>query len=57
MAEERAGKLCGNLRVLNSYWVTEDGNSKWYEVVMVDPMHKRIREVLYIHMYYHEAMM
>merc|ERR1719204_728238 len=26
-AEMRAGKLCANLRVLNSYWVTEDGAS------------------------------
>merc|ERR550532_1049149 len=44
IAEERAGRTCANMRVMNSYWVTEDGNSKWYEVVMIDPRHKRIRE-------------
>ncbi len=31
------------MRVLNSYWVTEDGSSKWYEVILVDPRHKRIQ--------------
>merc|ERR1719334_586413 len=36
MAEERVGKMCPNMRVLNSYWVTEDGNSKWFEVILVD---------------------
>jgi large subunit ribosomal protein L15e len=38
IAEERAGKRFPNLEVLNSYWVWEDGQSKWYEVIMVDPM-------------------
>merc|ERR1712146_274362 len=28
---------------LNSYWVTQDAVNKWYECVMVDPMHKAIR--------------
>ena len=37
------GRVCANLRVLNSYWVTEDGSSKWYEVILVDPRHKRIQ--------------
>merc|ERR1719385_90992 len=43
MVEERVGRMCPNMRVLNSYWVTEDGNSKWFEVILVDPMHQRIR--------------
>jgi len=43
IAEERIGRKCGGLRVLNSYWVTQDAVHKWYEVVMVDPMHKCIR--------------
>merc|ERR1719333_748460 len=43
VAEERVGRKCGGLRVLNSYWVAEDAVHKWYEVVMVDPMHKAIR--------------
>merc|ERR1712045_787803 len=44
IAEERIGRKCGGLRVLNSYWVTQDAAHKWFEVVMVDPMHKAIRD-------------
>merc|ERR1712004_493207 len=44
IAEERAGKKLGNLRVLNSYWVGQDGRYKWFEVVLIDPMHKVIRD-------------
>jgi len=36
IAEERAAKKYPNLEVLNSYWVWEDGRSKWYEVILVD---------------------
>jgi large subunit ribosomal protein L15e len=43
LAEERAGKRCGNLRVLNSYWVGEDASYKYFEVIMVDPEHRVIR--------------
>ena len=39
-AEERVGRRCGNLRVLNSYWVNQDGVYKYYEVILVDPSHK-----------------
>lgn len=42
-AEERVGKRCGNLRVLNSYWVNQDATYKYYEVILVDPAHKTIR--------------
>merc|ERR1712224_1021773 len=42
-AEERVGRKCSNLRVLNSYWVGQDAAFKFYEVVMVDPHHKNIR--------------
>jgi len=42
-AEERAGRRCANLRVLNSYWVNQDARHKYYEVVMVDPFHTAIR--------------
>merc|ERR1712137_177695 len=42
-AEGRAGKRCGNLRVLNSYWVNADATYKYFEVIMVDPMHNAIR--------------
>ena len=44
VAEERVGRKCGGLRVLNSYWVAQDAVHKWYEVVMVDPYHKAIRD-------------
>ena len=37
IAEQRASDKYENLEVLNSYWVAEDGNHKWYEVIMVDP--------------------
>ncbi|EJD74578.1 hypothetical protein, variant [Loa loa] len=40
VAEERVGRRCGSLRVLNSYWVGQDSTYKFYEVIMIDPMHK-----------------
>jgi len=43
IGEERAGKKFPNLEVLNSYWVGEDGRSKWFEVIMVDPNHPVIK--------------
>lgn len=43
VAEERVGRRCGGLRVLNSYWVNEDSAYKYFEVIMVDPMHNAIR--------------
>lgn len=36
IAEERTGKKFPNLEVLNSYWVGQDGRSKWFEVIMVN---------------------
>jgi len=42
-AEERVGRRCGNLRVVNSYWINQDGVYKYYEVILVDPSHKAIR--------------
>eukprot|EP00941_MAST-03F_sp_MAST-3F-sp1_P002847 g2847.t1 len=42
-AEERIGRICTNLRVLNSYWVNHDSTYKYYEVILVDPQHKAIR--------------
>jgi len=43
VAEERVGRKCGALRVLNSYWVGQDSTYKFYEVILIDPMHKVIR--------------
>jgi large subunit ribosomal protein L15e len=42
IAEERASRKHPNLRVLNSYWVGEDGSQKWHEVILVDPEHPAI---------------
>ncbi|MGC8896048.1 MAG: 50S ribosomal protein L15e [Candidatus Bathyarchaeia archaeon] len=42
IAEERAARKFPNLEVLNSYWVGEDGRSKWFEIIMVDPNHPAI---------------
>jgi len=43
MAEERAARKFPNLEVLNSYWVGEDGRSKWFEVIMVDTHHPAVK--------------
>ena len=37
IAEEKAGKKYPNLRVLNSYYVWEDGTNHWFEAIMQDP--------------------
>lgn len=43
VAEERVGRQCGNLRVLNSYWVNQDATYKYFEVILIDPSHVVIR--------------
>merc|ERR1711918_206548 len=43
VAEERAARRCGGLRVLNSYWVNQDATFKYFEIIMIDPAHKDIR--------------
>ena len=45
LAEERVGRKCGGLRVLNSYWVNQDAVYKYFEVILIDPAHKCIRTV------------
>lgn len=42
VAEQRANKLFKNCEVLGSYWVGEDSQHKWYEIILVDPMHPQI---------------
>ncbi|MBU0586398.1 50S ribosomal protein L15e [Candidatus Micrarchaeota archaeon] len=37
MAEQRANQAYKNLEVLNSYWIGEDGNYKFFEVILADP--------------------
>jgi len=43
VAEERVGRRCPNLRVLNSYWVNQDATFKYFEIILVDPSHKAVR--------------
>ena len=43
IGEERCARKFPNLEVLNSYWVGEDGVSKWFEVLMVDPSHPAVK--------------
>lgn len=37
MAEQRVNRAYRNMEVLNSYWVGEDGNYKYFEVILADP--------------------
>ncbi|CAM9770656.1 unnamed protein product [Discosporangium mesarthrocarpum] len=48
VAEERVGAKFANMRVLNSYWVNQDATFKFYEVILVDPSHKKIRNDAHI---------
>merc|ERR1711970_37157 len=43
VAEERVGRHCGALRVLNSYWIGEDSTYKYFEVILMDPQPNAIR--------------
>jgi large subunit ribosomal protein L15e len=42
MAEERAAKKFSNCEVLNSYYVGEDGEYKFFEVILLDAAHPAI---------------
>ena len=44
MAEERTQRKFPNLEVLASYWLWEDGQYKWYEVLLLDPNHPGIKK-------------
>ncbi|MEM4311363.1 MAG: 50S ribosomal protein L15e [Nitrososphaerales archaeon] len=43
VACKRARKKYPNLKVINAYYLYEDGRYKWYEVIMVDPNHPSIK--------------
>eukprot|EP00520_Triparma_pacifica_P011090 CAMPEP_0118669058 /NCGR_PEP_ID=MMETSP0785-20121206/20689_1 /TAXON_ID=91992 /ORGANISM="Bolidomonas pacifica, Strain CCMP 1866" /LENGTH=205 /DNA_ID=CAMNT_0006563697 /DNA_START=36 /DNA_END=653 /DNA_ORIENTATION=+ len=43
VAEEKVGRKFSNLRVLNSYWINQDATMKYYEVILADPSHAKIR--------------
>ena len=42
ISEERVARKYPNLEVLNSYWVGQDGQHSWHEVILVDPVHPQI---------------
>ena len=44
ISEEKAAKKFKNLEVLNSYIAGDDGISKWFEIIMVDPSHAVIKK-------------
>merc|ERR1711871_892905 len=44
VAEEKIGRRCSNMRVLNSYWVGQDAVCKFFEVIVVDPAHTAIKD-------------
>lgn len=43
IAEERVQRKYPNLEILNSYWVGDDGKSKFFEIILVDPQHPQVR--------------
>ncbi|MCD6229214.1 MAG: 50S ribosomal protein L15e [Candidatus Diapherotrites archaeon] len=43
IAEERAARKYSGMEVLNSYFVGEDGNHKYFEVILVDPANQSIQ--------------
>jgi large subunit ribosomal protein L15e len=43
LAEERAARKYPNLEVIGSYWVGEDGQYKYFEIIFVDPSHPVIK--------------
>jgi len=43
VAEEKAARKFPNCEVLSSYWVGEDGDHIWYEVILVDTSHPAIK--------------
>lgn len=51
--QERVGRRCGGLRVLNSYWVAQDSSYKYYEVILVDPSHK-VNWLFNLHCYWRQ---
>jgi large subunit ribosomal protein L15e len=43
IAEQKVSSRHENLEVLDSYWVAEDGNYRWFEVITVNPEHPEIK--------------
>lgn len=43
IAEERVARKYPNMEVVNSYWVGQDGHHKYFEIILVDPLHPAIK--------------
>ena len=43
IAEERVARKYPNMEIINSYWVAQDGRHKYYEVILVDPLHPAVQ--------------
>ena len=43
IAEMRVARKFPNMQVLNSYYLCQDGQRKWFEVILVDPNHPVIK--------------
>ena len=43
IAEQKAQRKYTNLEVLNSYYVGEDGEYMWYEIILIDPLRSEIK--------------
>ncbi len=43
IAEEKAARRFANMEVLNSYYVGDDGQYKYFEIIIVDPHHPEIK--------------
>lgn len=44
ISETRTARKFTNMEVLGSYWVGQDGRSKWFEIILVDPVHPSINK-------------
>lgn len=43
IVEQRVQKKYPNLEVIGSYYIAEDGRSKWFEIILVDPNSPEIK--------------
>lgn len=43
IAEQRANRKYRNMEVLNSYWIGEDGNYKFFEVILAEPARESVK--------------
>jgi len=44
VAEEKVADRYSNMEVVNSYWVGQDGDTEWYEVILADRSHPSVKK-------------